>query len=59
MTYNHAFSISFEVPNSSDEEGEDVTGEMIRAAILARLDKLDDEELREVVDAPYDTYEET
>lgn len=55
--FNHAFTLSFEVSSLSDD-GDDVTGAKLREAILARLNKLSDEELVDACEAPYDTYEE-
>lgn len=53
--YNHALSIAFEV-TSNEEQGEDISGGMLREAILKRLNNLNDNELVEAVGAPYDTY---
>lgn len=59
-TYNHAYSIAFEVPGSTDEHGEDVTQEQMISAMLRRLANLiDNNEVVEAADCPYDTYEET
>jgi hypothetical protein len=57
-TYNHAYTLAFEVAGSKDESGEDVTGAQLRAALLERLSRLSDEELVEACEAPYDTFEE-
>jgi hypothetical protein len=57
-TYNHAYTFAFEVRGSTDEEGEDIKGAQLRAAIVSRLSKLSDEELCEACGAPYDTFEE-
>lgn len=56
--FNHAFTLSFEVSGSLSDDGDDVTGAKLREAILARLNKLSDEELVDACEAPYDTYEE-
>jgi hypothetical protein len=53
--YNHAFEIAFEVV-SNDESGEDVTAEMLRAAIIKRA-AIDNGEMLEATGAPFDTYE--
>jgi len=55
--YNHMFTVAFEVV-SNQEDGEDVTGAMLRKAILKRLDSIGDEELEHACGAPDDTYKE-
>ena len=57
-TYNHAYSIGFAVEHSVHPEGADVTPFQLRQAILKRLASIDDNELEEACDAPWDTYEE-
>jgi|JRYH01.1.fsa_nt_gb hypothetical protein len=52
--FNHAYSFAFEVL-SHNEDGEDVTPDMLRAALLARIQKLSDEDLAQACDAPWDT----
>jgi len=55
--YNHAFTLAFQL-KSNDPDGEDVTEQMLRAALLKRLDELDEhEQWDEAVGAPFDTYE--
>ena len=55
--YNHAFSVAFEV-ESRNEEGEDITPEQYRAALIARANQLFLEgEFSEATGAPDDTYE--
>jgi hypothetical protein len=44
--YNHAFDFAIEVL-SDDENGEDVTGAMLRQALITRAASLSDEELLE------------
>jgi len=44
--YNHAFDFAAEVL-SDDENGEDVTGAMLRQALITRAASLSDEELLE------------
>jgi hypothetical protein len=56
--YNHAYTFGFEVPGSTDETGEDVTGAQLREALLERVNRLSDEEMVEACEAPYDTFEE-
>ena len=56
-TYNVAMDIAFELPNCKDHEGETVTPQQIREAILTRLASLDDEQLKQAVDF-FDSYEE-
>lgn len=57
-TYNHAFTIAFEVSGSTDRAGEDVIASQLRTAILKRIYSVHDEELIEACGAPYDTFEE-
>lgn len=56
-TYNHAFDIAFSM-KSNHPEGEDITPQQFRHAILARLAALVDDELMEAVGCPFDTYKE-
>lgn len=63
--YNHAFTIAFSL-TSETESGEDVTAEMLKAAVERRISELDrsrrpdrkEGEWIEAVGAPYDTYQE-
>ena len=58
-TYNHAYTIAFEVPGSTDEDGEDVTKEQLLDALKQRVRNIECKDI--VLDAigdPYDTYEE-
>ena len=55
--YNHAYSISFSLVNTS-EDGEKTKPSEVREALLKRLASIDDNELMECVGYPYDTYEE-
>ena len=57
QTYNHAYDIGFSVSGSVCADGKDVTAPQIRAAIVARLDNLSDDELLEAVGL-FDTYSE-
>jgi len=58
MKYNHAFDVAFAVV-SNDPDGEDVTAEMMRDALLKRVETLmADGEMIEAVGCPFDTYEE-
>lgn len=52
--YSHAFDFAFEVI-SEDENGDDVTPAMLRAAIIERANRLTDRELDEACGL-YDTY---
>lgn len=55
--YNHAFSVAFSL-ESKDKAGEDVTAQMLRTALLRRIDDLDiGDEWVEATGAPFDTYE--
>ena len=57
--YNHAYTIAFEVPGSTHPKGDDVTNEMIVAALRARADSIEKEDNAiECCGAPFDTYEE-
>lgn len=57
-TFNHAYSFCFSVSGSRTDDGMDVTAEQLREALIHRLKHMDDDELLEAVDAPFDTYEE-
>lgn len=54
--YSHAYSLGFEI-SSNQSDGEDVTGDQLRQAIINRLNKLTDAELAEACGAPFDTHE--
>lgn len=60
--YSHAFTLAFELV-SHDEDGEDVTPQMLAEAIHKRVTDLmatkDSAEMLEAVGAPFDTYEIT
>ncbi len=56
--FNHAFDIAFSLV-SSDACASDVTPQMLRTALIARLQALSDNELLEAVGAPFDTYQHT
>lgn len=54
--YNHAFDVAFEVV-SETEDGSDVTKEMLKSALLKRMESLDlADEWLEACGAPFDTY---
>lgn len=56
--YNHAFDIAFSVV-SNDLEGRDITPAMFRAALLRRIEEMDQGgQWAEACGAPFDTYEE-
>lgn len=55
MKYNHAYDFAFEV-GSHDEQCDDVTGAQLREGLLARLNRLSDEELLEAC-GNFDTME--
>jgi len=65
-TYNHAYTIAFEVPGSTCEDASDVTHERLMQCLLARLSRLSNpsvpshygESMVDACDAPFDTYEE-
>jgi len=58
-TYNHAFSVGFEVRGSTNEDGEDVTAEQLRDALYARVKELmASGAMLEAVGGPDDTYVE-
>lgn len=57
MKYNHAVDLAFEVI-SNDEQGEDITPDMLRAALKNRIENLDrNNEWLEAVDI-FDTMKE-
>lgn len=56
-TYNHAFTIAFEVRKSPYPNGDDIPANEIRNALQSRLDQLPDDELLEAVGLPFDTFE--
>lgn len=57
-TYDNAFSISFTIQGCRDPEGETVTPQEFREAILLRLASIDDQELIEAIGVSYDSVEE-
>jgi hypothetical protein len=54
--YNHAFTFGFSLL-SNHESGDDVTAAQARAAIIERLQQMEDGELLENLGYPFDTYE--
>lgn len=54
--YNHAYDIGFEVC-SADKDAEDVTPQMLRAALIKRILSMSDTEIGEACGAPFDTFE--
>ena len=57
MIYNHACDLAFEVL-SNDEQGNDITPEMLRAALKKRVNELDRTNTwREAIDI-FDTMED-
>tara|TARA_Y100001936_G_C15931517_1_gene589606 strand:- start:101 stop:274 length:174 start_codon:yes stop_codon:yes gene_type:complete len=56
MKYNHAFDIGFEII-SNCEQATDVTPAMLRGALLERVNKLSDTELKQACNC-FDTHEE-
>jgi len=58
-TYNHAYSLGFEVPGSSDPDGLDVTDDQMLTALLKRIANIiEHSEIQEAINCPFDTYEE-
>lgn len=56
--YNHMFTVAFEC-TSLDEDGEHITPDMLRRALLKRIINLDEDGAwLEAVGCPDDTYEE-
>ncbi len=58
--YNHVYTVTFSLV-SQQEDGEDVTADMIRKALQNRIEDLDfsgDLAWLEAVNGPEDTYEE-
>lgn len=59
QSFNHAFTVAFEVSGSKCPEGEDVTADQLEAALTRRIKSLmDSGEMLEAVGAPFDTHEE-
>ena len=59
-TYNHAFTIAFEVITKASCETKDdyPTPDVVRSALIGRLSRCCDDELMEAVGCPYDTHNE-
>jgi len=58
-TYNHMYTVAFEVPGSTDEAGDDVTTDDLRKAMLLRIISMDTDDIwKECIGGPEDTYEE-
>lgn len=58
-TYNHAFTVAFQVAGSLDKGGDDVTAEQMRDALRNRVNALMAAgEMLEAVGAPFDTFQE-
>jgi len=58
-TYNHMYTIAFEVKGSICDEGEDVTAQQLCNALMMRVERLADDEWLEAVGAPDDSFEIT
>lgn len=55
--FSHALSLAFEI-ETDDEEGEDITQDMLVAALQKRIaDLVTNNELKEAVGSPWDTCE--
>ena len=55
-TYNHALTIGFEII-SNNEDGDDITSEMVNSALLRRINDLTDSGyMLDAIDV-FDTYE--
>ena len=57
-TYDNAFTIAFSIKGCRDSEGETVTPQEFREAILYRLASIDDQELIEAIGGAFDSMEE-
>lgn len=59
-TYNHSYSLYFSVGGSTCPDGSDVTPEMLKAAVLKRIEALDDSvpDWLDAVGDPTDSYKE-
>ena len=56
--YNHACTLAFDGIISNDPNGDDITSEMLREALLRRIADLDEEDSWcEACLAPFDSYE--
>ncbi len=53
--FNHAYALAFSV-ETEDETGEHVPPDVIRQGILQRISDLSDEDLKEAVGVPHDSY---
>jgi hypothetical protein len=53
--FNHAYDIGFEIV-SDTEQATDVTGEMLRVALIARIESMDNKELLQTCNC-FDTHE--
>lgn len=59
MPYNHAVTLAFEVV-SEDFYGDDITPEMLKAALIKRIESMDKTgEWAEACLPPYDTHKVT
>lgn len=57
--FNHAVTVAFTVI-SDQKDGEDITSDMFRTALLKRIIDLDEhDQWREAIGAPFDTYQES
>ena len=54
----HIFTIAFSIKGCRDSEGETVTPQEFREAILYRLASIDDQELIEAIGGAFDSMEE-
>jgi hypothetical protein len=58
-TYNHAYTLAFEVKGSVDPQGDDVTWAMLRQAVLHKIAELDaGNTWIATLGIPFDTVEE-
>lgn len=55
-THSHAFDIAFELETAC-EDGESVTAQQLREALIKRVTSLGDDDLLAAVGAPFDTHE--
>lgn len=58
-TYNHAYTLAFQIGGSVAEDGEDVTAGQMRDALRARVNELmENGAMLSAVGAPFDTFTE-
>ena len=59
-TYDHAFSLGFSIQGSTHHQGDDLTAQQYREAVIRRVDELGDDKAawEEACGMPFDSFEE-